>query len=146
MRSASFVLQDHRVVLDRLRACSAAPSAWSCRVFRSSIDCSAETSWVAKVCAVCSYSRGLGLVARGAGLVGQHERLPGRALQLLDLGHLPGQLHLELALVADHRRGLLDQRLVLALRLLDRLLDLDLRVGVLVDLGAEAAPSGTSSP
>src|SRR3712207_817172 len=41
------------------------------------------------------------------------------------------------SLVADHGGGLLGQRLVLALRLLDRLLDLDLRVGVLVDLAAE---------
>ena len=38
-----------------------------------------ETSWVARVCAVCSYFAGLGLVAVGPGLVGQHERLPGHA-------------------------------------------------------------------
>ena len=50
---------------------------------------------------------------------------------------LAGQLHLQLALVADDGGGLLHQRLVLALRVLDRLLDLHLGVGVLVDLGAE---------
>jgi hypothetical protein len=32
-----------------LRAWPAADSAWSCSVFRSSIDCSPETSWVASV-------------------------------------------------------------------------------------------------
>ena len=80
---------------------------------------------------------GLGLVTAGAGPVGEHQRLAGHALQLLDLGHLPGQLHLELALVADDSRRLLDERLVLALRVLDGLLDLHLRVGVLVDLRAE---------
>ena len=81
--------------------------------------------------------RRLGLVAGRARLVGEHERLAGRALQLLDLGHLPRELHLELALVADDGGGLLRQRLVLALRLLDRLLDLDLGVGVLVELARQ---------
>src|SRR5262249_43662326 len=47
------------------------------------------------------------------------------------------QLHLQLALVADHGGGLLDERLVLPLGVLDRLLDLHLRVGILIDLGAE---------
>ncbi|PSK65363.1 NADH-quinone oxidoreductase chain 5 [Micromonospora sp. MH33] len=79
----------------------------------------------------------LGLLAAAPGLVGQDQGLPGVALELLDLGHLPGQLHLQLALVADHRGRLLDQRLVLTLGLLDGLLDLHLRVGVLVDLRAE---------
>ena len=82
----------------------------------------------------------LGLVTRGAGLVGEHERLAGRALQLLDLAHLAGQLHLQLALVADDGRRLLGQLLVRALRLLDGLLDLDLGVGVLVELAGRAAP------
>src|SRR5690606_32966408 len=50
---------------------------------------------------------------------------------------LPGQLHLELALVADHGRRLLHEGLVLALGVLDRLLNLHLRVGVLVDLRPE---------
>src|SRR3954454_1086646 len=31
-------------------------SAWSCRAFRSSIEASADTSWVANACADCSYS------------------------------------------------------------------------------------------
>jgi hypothetical protein len=58
-------------------------------------------------------------------------------LKLLDVGQLAVEPHLELALVADHRRGLLSQRLVLTLRLLDGLLDLHFRVGVFVDLRVE---------
>ena len=77
------------------------------------------------------------LVAGGPLAVGQHQRLPGRGLQLLDLTELAVQLHLQLALVADHRRGLLGQRLVLPLGILDGLLDLHLGVGVLVDLRRE---------
>lgn len=80
---------------------------------------------------------GLRLVAAGPGLVGEDQGLPGVALEPLDLGHLPGQLQLQLTLVADHRRRLLDQRLVLTLRLLDGLLNLHLGVGVLVDPGTE---------
>jgi hypothetical protein len=79
----------------------------------------------------------LRLVARGTGLVGEHERLPGRRLQLLDLSELPVELHLQLTLVADHRGRLLGQRLMLPLSVLDGLLDLHLGVGVLVDLGRE---------
>jgi hypothetical protein len=78
-----------------------------------------------------------GLVTRGARLVGHHERLPRGRLQLLDLAELAVQLHLQLPLVADDGGGLLRERLVLALRLLDGLLDLHLRVGVLVDLRRE---------
>jgi hypothetical protein len=76
-------------------------------------------------------------VAVGARLVGHHQRLLGLPLELLDLRHLPGQLHLQLPLVADDRRSLLRERLVLVLRVFDRLLDLHLRIGVLVDLGTE---------
>jgi hypothetical protein len=79
----------------------------------------------------------LGLVTGGTGPVGENQGLASHALKLLDLGHLPGQLHLELPLVADDGRGLLHESLVLALSILDGLLDLDLRVGVLVDLRAE---------
>ena len=49
----------------------------------------------------------LRLVALGPLLVGEDQRLTGRRLQALDIAHLPGELHLELTLVADHRRGLL---------------------------------------
>ena len=52
---------------------------------------------------------GLGRVSRALGLVGQHESLPGRALELFDLTHLTGELHLELALVADDSGGLLGE-------------------------------------
>src|SRR3546814_10795391 len=44
---------------------------------------------------------------------------------------------LELTLIADDLGGLLRQRLVLALGLFNRLLDLHLRIGIFVDLGAE---------
>ena len=109
VRSASFCCSSIALFSTALLACAAACSAWSCSVFRSSIDCSAETSWVAKACAVCSYSVAFASSPVGPGLVGEHQRLPGGGLQLLDLGHLPGQLHLQLPLVADHGRGLLDQ-------------------------------------
>ena len=92
---------------------------------------------MANACAALSYSAAFASSPVGGGLVGQHERLPGVGLQLLDLTELAVQLHLQLALVADHRGGLLGQRLVLALRILDGLLDLHLRVGVLVDLRRE---------
>ena len=77
----------------------------------------------------------LGRVAAGPRLVGEHQRLPGGGLQLLDLAELPVQPHLQLPLVAEHGRGLVGQRLVPLLLGLDRLRDLDLRVGALVDLG-----------
>ena len=67
VRSASFCWSIIALFSTALRAWAAAPSAWSCRVFRSSMACSAETSWVANVCAVCSYSHRLGLVARRRG-------------------------------------------------------------------------------
>ena len=78
---------------------------------------------------------GLGRVAAGPGLVGEHQRLAGGGLQLLDLAELPVEPHLQLPLVAQHGRGLVGQRLVALLLGLDRLGDLDLRVGPLVDLG-----------
>ena len=46
-------------------------------------------------------------------------------------------LQLDLALVADHGCGLLDEQLVLTLALLDRLLDLDLGIGDVLELPAE---------
>jgi hypothetical protein len=55
VRSASFCCRIVALFSTALRACVAADSAWSCSVFRSSIDCSLETSWVAKVWAVLSY-------------------------------------------------------------------------------------------
>jgi hypothetical protein len=53
------------------------------------------------------------------------------------VAELAVELHLQLPLVTDHRGRLLGQRLVRALGLLDGLLDLYLRVGVLVDLRRE---------
>ena len=78
--------------------------------------------------------RRLGRVAARPGLVGQDQRLARRGLQLLHLAQLPVQPHLQLALVAEHRGGLVGQRLVALLLGLDGLRDLDLRVGPLVDL------------
>ena len=80
---------------------------------------------------------GLGGIARCGGLIGQRQRLAHVDLQLLDVGQLTVEPHLELTLVPDHLCGLLCQRLMLALGLLDGLLDLHLRIGVLVDLRAE---------
>ncbi len=76
-------------------------------------------------------------VPPGPRLVGERESLLGVGLQLLDRGELTVQLHLDLTLVADHRRGLFGQLPVLILGLLDRLLDLHLRVSVLLDLRVE---------
>src|SRR5690606_14030407 len=73
----------------------------------------------------------------GVGLIGQRNRLPGVGVELLHLVELAVQLHLELPLVPDHRGGLLGQGLVLALRFFDSLLNLDLRIRVLLDLGVE---------
>ena len=90
---------------------------------------------MANACAAFSYSAALAASPPAARLVGEHERLAGRGLQLLHLAELPVQPHLQLPLVAQHRRGLVGQRLVALLLGLDRLRDLDLRVGALVDLG-----------
>ena len=55
VRSASFCCRMLALFSTALRACMAADRAWSCRVLRSSIDCSLATSWVANCCAVVSY-------------------------------------------------------------------------------------------
>src|SRR5699024_11031816 len=80
---------------------------------------------------------GLGGVPAGTRLIGHDQRLPGAGLQLLHLGELAAEPHLELTLITDDLSGLVGQRLVLPLRVLDGLLDLHLRIGLLVDLGAE---------
>ena len=82
---------------------------------------------------------GLGSVAGGGRLVGEGRGLAHVGLRALDILELTVELHLQLALVADHGGGLLRQRLVLALRILDRLLDLDLGISLVVDRGV--APS-----
>jgi hypothetical protein len=80
---------------------------------------------------------GLGGVPGCGGLIGQRQCLTDVDLQLLDIGELTVEPHLQLALVADDLGRLLRQRLVLALGLLDGLLDLHFRIGVFVDLRAE---------
>ena len=80
---------------------------------------------------------GLRDVAGRRGLVGEGQRLTHVGLQLLDIGELTVQPHLELTLCADDLSRLLGQALVTTLLLLDGLLDLDLGIGVLVHLGAE---------
>jgi hypothetical protein len=47
------------------------------------------------------------------------------------------ELHLQLTLIADDRRGLLRKSLMLALSFLDSLLNLDLRIRMLLDLRIE---------
>jgi hypothetical protein len=76
-------------------------------------------------------------VARRLRLIGQGDGLTGVGVELLDLVELAVQLHLQLTLVTDHRCRLLRQRLMLTLRLLDSLLNLDLRIRMLFDLGVE---------
>src|SRR6201998_4235243 len=76
-------------------------------------------------------------IAGGGGLIGQRQRLADVDLQLLDVGELSVKTHLKLTLIADHLGGLLSQCLVLALGLLDGLLNLNFRVGIFVDLRAE---------
>ena len=83
------------------------------------------------------YSVALAASPDGGGLIGQRQRLTDVDLQLLDIGELAVEPHLQLALVADDLGRLLRQRLVLALGFLDGLLDLHLRIGVFVDLRAE---------
>ena len=80
---------------------------------------------------------GLGGIARGDSLIGQRQRLAHVSLQLLDIGQLAVQPHLQLTLVADDLGGLLSECLVLALSILNGLLDLHLGIGIFVDLGAE---------
>ena len=119
-------------------ACCAAPIDWSCSSEVLDVLLRGDQLRGELLGALLVAARRL-LVALGARVVGHHQRLPRRGLQLLDVGQLPVQLHLQLTLVADHRRGLLRQRLVLTLCVLDGLLDLDLRVRVLVDLEENAA-------
>ncbi len=78
--------------------------------------------------------RGLDLIAGRPSLVSEDERLACRVLHLLDFTQLASQAHLELTPVAEDGRSLLGQRLMLALRVVDRLLDLDLRIGLLIEL------------
>jgi len=80
---------------------------------------------------------GLGGIALRPLLVGEDESLARGGLQAFDVTHLPGQLHLELTLVANDGGRLLGERGVLALSFFDGLLDLHLRIRVLVHLRRE---------
>ena len=86
----------------------------------------------------------LGGVARLGGLVGHEHGLLGVARDLLELLHGPVEAHLGLLLVGDDVGRLLPEAAVLVLRLGDRLLELDLRVGLRVedrvDLRSEVLP------
>ena len=75
----------------------------------------------------------LGGVALLGRLVGHEHGLPGVADDLLELLHGAVEAHLGLLLVGDDVGGLLPEPPVLVLRLGDRLLELDLRVGLLVE-------------
>ena len=77
-----------------------------------------------------------GVTGRGS-LVGERQGLAHIGLQLLDIGQLTVQPHLQLSLITDDLSGLLGECLVLPLGVFNRLLDLHLGIGVFVDLGAE---------
>ena len=79
-------------------------------------------------------------VARLGGVVGHEHGLTGGAVDLLQLLHRPVQPHLGLLLVGDDVGRLLLEAPVLVLRLHDRLLELDLRVGPLVERQVELGP------
>ena len=128
-------------------ACLAWSAAWleaSASVLRSSTSRSTVTSWVAIVSAARVSSRVRGRVAPLVGVVGHEHRLAGLAVELLQLLQAPVQAQLGLTLVGDDVGGLLLEAQVLVLRLADRLLELDLGVGPLVErsgqLGGQVLP------
>ena len=77
------------------------------------------------------------VVAGSSGLIGEVDCLARVGVELFDLVELTAELHLELTLITDHRRSLLGQRLMLALCVLDRLLNLNLWICLLIDLRIE---------
>src|SRR5699024_355527 len=72
-----------------------------------------------------------------ASLVGQHQRLAGAGLQLLDVGELTAETHFDLRLVTGDLCGLVGQRLVLWMRILDGPRVLQIRIGHRGDLRGE---------
>ena len=80
---------------------------------------------------------GLGVITCSASLISKLQRLAGIALQLLNLIQAAVELHLQLTLVTDDSSCLLRKLLVLALCVLDGLLDLYLGISVFFDLGIE---------
>ena len=77
---------------------------------------------------------GLGFVATLHGLVGHHHGLAGVAGELFVFDHCLVEAHLGLLLMSNDVGGLLFQALMLVFRLANRLLELHLRVGVLLEL------------
>ena len=137
MRSAIFVLQHHRVLLDGLLGLPRSLQRLIVQPLEVLDALLGGHQLRGKRLRGVVVLGGLRGVAVGGRLVGQRERLPDVDLQLLDVGQLSVEPHLQLALVADHLGGLLRQRLMLTLGILDGLLNLHLRIGVLVDLRAE---------
>ena len=76
-------------------------------------------------------------VALGCRLVGEQQRLARVPRHLVELFLSPVEPHLRLLLVRDDVRGLLGEAPVLILRFRDRLLELDLRIGVLLEAARE---------
>jgi hypothetical protein len=123
----------------RLFCCTAA-LAWSdaCAdsrtiVFRLSTSFSTWISWLAIVSAAVVYCVDF-VVSPAFSASGRHDqRLTGVGVELLELGHLGVQPKLALLLVGDDVGRLLLQSAVLVLGLGDRLLQLHLRIGALVE-------------
>ena len=113
-------------------AFSAALVACSSCFSSSAIWCSRSSSLFANASAASSKCAALSVLPAPSLLVGEEQRLTSRRVRLVVLGDRAVEAQLRLLLVRDHVRGLLREALVLLLRLLDRLLELHLRVGVLL--------------
>ena len=137
MRSAIFCLQHHRVLLDGLLGLPGGLQRLVVQPLEVLDALLGGHQLRGERLRGIGVLGGLAGVAGSGGLVGQRQRLTDVDLQLLDVGQLSVEPHLELTLVADHLGGLLRQRLMLTLGILDGLLNLHLRVGVFVDLRAE---------
>ena len=114
-------------------AWSEACEAWRASAFRPSTSDSRAISRLAKDSAADVYSPTLAASPPFCGLVGHDHGLAGVGVDLLELLHRAVEAHLGLLLVGDDVGRLLGEAAVLVLRLDDRLLELDLRVGLLVE-------------
>ena len=137
MRSAIFCLQHHRVLLDGLLGLARRLQRLIVQALEVLDALLGGHQLRGERLRGIGVLGGLGGITSGGRLIGQGERLTDVDLQLLDVGQLAVQPHLQLALVADDLGRLLREPLVLPLRLFDGLLNLHLRIGVFVDLRAE---------
>ena len=122
-----------RLCLAFSEACGASSGPF----LRSSICFSRLMTLSANASAAVVEARRLVGVAGLRLLVGQHQRLLRRRVGLRVVVHRAVEVHLELLLVGDDVRRLLRELAMLVARLGDRLLELDLRVGRLLELQPE---------